>query len=93
MCEELCNDEDKSVGDCIVLAKGGKVPFVLMRQDKRWRMVGECYVHGIMRGEALEKSNASGFECHEKQHAERVGRLTVQTFSSSHYRSRLRYLE
>lgn len=44
-----------SVGDCIVLAKGGKVPFVLKRQDERWRMVGECYVHGIMRGEAFEE--------------------------------------
>lgn len=41
------------VGDSIAIMKGGCVPFVLRGSNERWRLVGECYVHGIMRGEGL----------------------------------------
>jgi hypothetical protein len=43
------------VGDSILVLKGGPVPYVLRKlgseQDRRFELVGECYVHGIMRGE------------------------------------------
>ena len=41
------------VGDSVAIMKGGCVPFVVRRSDERSRLVGECYVHGIMRGEGL----------------------------------------
>ncbi|KIJ65953.1 hypothetical protein HYDPIDRAFT_110066, partial [Hydnomerulius pinastri MD-312] len=41
-------------GDSIFLFKGGKVPFVLRQfSDDSWRMVGACYVHGVMQGSAF----------------------------------------
>ncbi|KAF5602219.1 heterokaryon incompatibility (het-6OR allele) [Fusarium pseudocircinatum] len=44
-------------GDEIYVLNGGVVPFVL-RKGKRllngFRLVGECYIHGIMNGEALQ---------------------------------------
>ncbi|KND94197.1 Heterokaryon incompatibility protein 6, OR allele, partial [Tolypocladium ophioglossoides CBS 100239] len=43
-------------GDAVVVLHGGRTPFVLRRQDGGdwWVLVGECYVHGIMNGEALQ---------------------------------------
>lgn len=43
-------------GDKICLFRGGRVPFVLRESSVagRYRLVGECYIHGIMYGEALE---------------------------------------
>ena len=46
-------------GDRICLLHSGKVPFVLRQLEnagRTWKLVGECYVHGIMGGEALKKS-------------------------------------
>jgi hypothetical protein len=41
--------------DRIVILKGGAVPFVLRAApDGCWQLVGECYVHGIMNGEAFD---------------------------------------
>ncbi|KAE9971741.1 hypothetical protein BLS_004319 [Venturia inaequalis] len=46
-------------GDSIILAKGGRVPLVIRRLDSEenafesWTLVGECYVHGVMNGEAF----------------------------------------
>ncbi|PMD29684.1 hypothetical protein L207DRAFT_444914, partial [Hyaloscypha variabilis F] len=38
---------------CIFL--GGNVPFVLRaRNDSKYQLIGECYVHGVMDGEALK---------------------------------------
>jgi hypothetical protein len=42
-------------GDLVCVLFGGKVPFILRPADGRYRFVGECYLHGIMLGEALEK--------------------------------------
>jgi hypothetical protein len=40
--------------DLIGLLFGGHAPFVLRPiQDGTYRMLGACYVHGIMRGEAM----------------------------------------
>jgi hypothetical protein len=42
------------LSDVVVVLFGGNVPLVLrLVEDARWRFVGECYVHGIMKGEAL----------------------------------------
>lgn len=47
-------------GDRIGVLFGSGVPFVLRRwnsaEGKRvWKIVGECYVHGIMQGEVIQK--------------------------------------
>ncbi|KAF1996938.1 hypothetical protein P154DRAFT_607356 [Amniculicola lignicola CBS 123094] len=45
-----------SVGDVVVILKGGRVPFVLHASETRFgalRLVGECYIHSIMNGEGL----------------------------------------
>ncbi|KAN0094266.1 HET domain containing protein [Hyaloscypha variabilis] len=47
-------------GDAVVLVKGGRVPLVIRyhRADQdgthTWKLVGECYVHGLMDGEAFD---------------------------------------
>ena len=39
-------------GDSICLVHGGQVPFILRRDGQSYRLVGECYIDGIMHGEA-----------------------------------------
>jgi hypothetical protein len=41
------------VGDCIAILAGGCVPFVLRPIGDHYRLVGPCYVRGIMNGEAF----------------------------------------
>ncbi|PQE10655.1 heterokaryon incompatibility protein [Rutstroemia sp. NJR-2017a BBW] len=44
------------VGDVVAILKGGRVPFVLKKSEKRekvFRLIGECYIHGLMNGEGL----------------------------------------
>jgi hypothetical protein len=48
-------------GDLVCVLAGGAIPFVL-RQDlrsspskRRFKLVGEAYVHGIMHGEAADR--------------------------------------
>jgi Heterokaryon incompatibility protein (HET) len=42
-------------GDRVVLLKGGKTPYVVRpKSDDLWRFLGDCYVHGLMRGEAWD---------------------------------------
>ncbi|KAH6672306.1 hypothetical protein B0J14DRAFT_70569 [Halenospora varia] len=49
------------VGDVITCFSGAGVPFVLRgcgrigKDREEWRLVGECYVHGIMQGEAYKE--------------------------------------
>lgn len=43
--------EALQTGDCIVLCKGGKVPYILRTVSDGYELVGECYVHGVMQGE------------------------------------------
>lgn len=45
-------------GDRIVLLAGGKTPYVARQSSglpQRWELVGDCYVHGIMFGEAWKE--------------------------------------
>ncbi|MCJ1250485.1 hypothetical protein MMC30_007713 [Trapelia coarctata] len=41
------------VGDSIAVCQGGRLPLVVRREWKRWRLMGDCYVHGIMLGEVF----------------------------------------
>lgn len=43
-------------GNHIAILRGGNWPFVLYAQEQSWKLVGECYVHGIMNGEAFDES-------------------------------------
>jgi hypothetical protein len=47
------------VGDVIAIFKGAKLPFVLRPLfrsiDRSFMLIGECYIHGIMYGEAIKK--------------------------------------
>ena len=40
--------------DLVCVLFGCMVPFILRKQGDRYRLVGECYVHGIMKGEAIQ---------------------------------------
>jgi hypothetical protein len=57
--------EYTATGDIICLIYGSEVPFVLRsmsgEHEGDYQLVGECYVHGIMDGEALELSKAEDF--------------------------------
>jgi hypothetical protein len=42
------------IGDEIYLLAGGQFLYVLRPQGDCYRLIGECYIHGLMDGEALE---------------------------------------
>ncbi|KAF2448284.1 hypothetical protein P171DRAFT_428386, partial [Karstenula rhodostoma CBS 690.94] len=50
------------VNDAIVVLQGGHIPFVIRSQDdaakKGFELIGETYVHGIMKGEAFNNNSA-----------------------------------
>ncbi|KAI1410259.1 hypothetical protein F5Y13DRAFT_168033 [Hypoxylon sp. FL1857] len=41
-------------GDKIILVEGSRVPLVLRLQVNGWELIGDCYMHGIMQGEAFD---------------------------------------
>jgi hypothetical protein len=41
-------------GDVVCVLYGGKMPFVLRPWGHYFLLVGECYVHGLMNGEAMD---------------------------------------
>lgn len=47
------------LGDEICIFSGGYIPFVIRRQatSSSYQLVGECYVNGIMNGEAMEMAD------------------------------------
>ncbi|OCK79052.1 hypothetical protein K432DRAFT_435595 [Lepidopterella palustris CBS 459.81] len=49
--------EDLRPGDCVVIFVGARTPFVVRHSSdgETFEVVGDCYVHGIMNGEALGK--------------------------------------
>ncbi|KAH7381934.1 heterokaryon incompatibility protein-domain-containing protein [Cadophora sp. MPI-SDFR-AT-0126] len=49
----LASDKTR-VGDLVVVFFGGRVPFILRQQGSFYALLGECYVHGIMDGEAID---------------------------------------
>jgi hypothetical protein len=46
------------VGDVVCVLFGGKVPMVLRRLGSCWVCISECYVHGVMDGEAVRDTPA-----------------------------------
>lgn len=44
-------------GDIVCVLLGGKQSFCLRSMGESYLLVGECYVHGFMSGEAIEASN------------------------------------
>jgi hypothetical protein len=42
-------------GDFVCILKGAEVPFVLRMEDENWNIHGDCYIHGIMDGEAVSE--------------------------------------
>ncbi|KAE8445938.1 hypothetical protein EG329_012717 [Mollisiaceae sp. DMI_Dod_QoI] len=51
-------------GDVVCVLFGSKVPFCLRPIGRRYLIVGECYVHGLMKGEAIDMLSRD--ELHEK---------------------------
>ena len=55
-----CSGGCEGGGDAVVLVKGGRVPLVIRYETAEqdgshsWRLVGECYVHGVMDGEVFD---------------------------------------
>ena len=49
-------------GDLICVLFGGKVPFCLRPWGDRFLLVGECYVHGLMDGEAMHMMSRQELE-------------------------------
>jgi hypothetical protein len=46
---------DAKPGDCVCLLYGGRVLYLLRPDDdKTYRLIGECYLHGLMDGEAVD---------------------------------------
>ena len=43
-------------GDIIALLQGGRLPFVLRSRGGPWELIGPCYIHGVMYGEAFDES-------------------------------------
>jgi hypothetical protein len=53
---------ETKTGDEIAVFDGATVPFVLRQAEKgdgAFYLIGECYVHGIMKGEALGKETVT----------------------------------
>jgi hypothetical protein len=46
-------------GDRVALLKGLRAPAVLRPNGEVWEFVGDCYVHGIMNGEAFQEEQFS----------------------------------
>ena len=42
-------------GDLVCVFLGGRTPFIIRPVDRKYKFVGDCHVHGIMHGEALEE--------------------------------------
>ncbi|KAK5680352.1 hypothetical protein LTS10_007279 [Elasticomyces elasticus] len=48
-------------GDIVAVLRGGDVPLILRPLDHEYQIIGEAYVSGIMRGEAVQEAQADGF--------------------------------
>jgi hypothetical protein len=47
------------VGDEVCILFAGEAPFVLRNKTGSHRLIGECYVHGIMDGEAMDDESVA----------------------------------
>ncbi|KAK8024469.1 Heterokaryon incompatibility protein [Apiospora rasikravindrae] len=51
---------DAAVGDVVAVLRGGSVPYILREYSQGHILVGECYVHGIMDGELIDRQTQDG---------------------------------
>lgn len=52
-----CVPRSAAVGDLICIIHGGKTPYLIRpTADGRFRVLGECYVHGLMDGEGVKQT-------------------------------------
>ncbi|KAH8589839.1 heterokaryon incompatibility protein-domain-containing protein [Bisporella sp. PMI_857] len=51
--------EGTQQGDCICILLGAGVPFILRPEGDYWRLIGESYFYGLMKGEALSGKDLS----------------------------------
>lgn len=51
----LLGPDIMQAGDVVVVLHGGRTPFVLRPKDGGWTLLGECYMHGMMDGEAMRR--------------------------------------
>jgi hypothetical protein len=49
-------------GDMVCILLGGQTPFILSSEDAQFRLVGPCYVEGIMWGEAMKGLDEGKYE-------------------------------
>jgi hypothetical protein len=49
-------------GDIVCILLGGQTPFILSSEDAQFRLVGPCYVEGIMWGEAMKGLDEGKYE-------------------------------
>ena len=45
-------------GDIICIMSGGRVPYILREERGHHRLIGEAYVHGLMKGQAVDANTA-----------------------------------
>lgn len=69
--------DEAEIDDIIALLDGCQVPFLLRQSRGKFRLIGDCYVHGIMYGEALK----------DRTRKTRSGRSLGQEPSHWHIRS------
>ena len=49
-------------GDVVCILFGSDFPFIVRQTaDDAFQLIGECYVHGLMKGEALERVETEDF--------------------------------
>ncbi|KAH7350429.1 heterokaryon incompatibility protein-domain-containing protein [Pyrenochaeta sp. MPI-SDFR-AT-0127] len=49
-------------GDKIILVNGARVVYAVRKQGDSYRMVGECYLHGVMNGEMIQDIQRNGWK-------------------------------
>ncbi|KAH8687936.1 heterokaryon incompatibility protein-domain-containing protein [Tricladium varicosporioides] len=49
-------------GDHVMLLAGAKVPIVARMREGGWEVLGDCYIHGVMFGEAFEERRCNVLE-------------------------------
>ncbi|OAL53726.1 hypothetical protein IQ07DRAFT_596737 [Pyrenochaeta sp. DS3sAY3a] len=57
---------DMKYSDRVIVVKGSRMVYVIREVggsgiEKRWRLIGEAYLHGVMNGEMLEKIDRRGW--------------------------------
>ncbi|KIW00557.1 uncharacterized protein PV09_07912 [Verruconis gallopava] len=45
-----------NIGDKVSLCKGGKLPLILRPKKRNWELIGDCYVHGMVKGELWDEA-------------------------------------